>query len=287
MKPDENNPKSNSEASRSDEIFVLQPKPKEPVSKKAFWLTIGLTITGIVILIVVFFAAIVGSAGSLASDYQKLALVQIKKINNPIKDLEPSEVLNNRDIDSSLNKIYVSKQAQPNLESTLFFADLNSSYVIAKKQQTAVQGHYMAIDQYSDQLQQLLEFDDGLNIIMQKESEVVAKINVKDSLSLRTASGSYQSFADEVKKLPTPDQLSKLSQYLVQHYQDVADLYTKWAAAVESGDNATINDLQAKLQVLRGKTTSQIDDKNFVLLFQPTYTKIVDQQKTLESSLSN
>lgn len=274
-------------SSKSDEIFVLKPEPKEPVSKKTVWLTIGLTVFGIVFLIIVFMAAIIGSAGGLADDYRQLAFTQINKLDTPLKDLEPSRVLNNRNIEPAINKIYVSKQAQPSLENTLFVGDLSSKYVAAKKQQENITSYYKALDSYTAQLGQLIQFDDAIQAKTVQETDVVSKLNINDSLSIRSIAGNYQDFADQIKDTNTPVQLKILQNDLVKNYQTRSDIYTKWAVAMESGDKASIAALQTQLQTLKDKAATQIADKNFVLLFTPSYQKLLLQQKTLETTLSN
>jgi hypothetical protein len=273
--------------SNNDEIFVVKPEPKEPVSKKTVWLTVVLTLLGIIVLIVVFMFAIIGSAGSLADDYRRSALVQVQKVDKPLKDLEPSRVLNNRNIDPPINKIYISEQSQPSLENTLFVGDLSSKYVVAKKQQAIIATHNSALDKYTTQLGQLLKFDDAMQVVTVQEVDVISKLNTNDSLSLRSASGNYQDFADQIKKLEAPDQLKVLQKELVKNYQTRASLYTKWAVAMETGDKATIGTLQTQLQTRKDKAASEVTDKNLILLFTPSYQKLVTQQKTLETALSN
>ncbi len=284
---DSSNTETGQSSSKSDEIFVLKPEPKKPVSKKTVWITIGLTIFGIVILIIVFMAAIIGSAGGLADDYRQLAFTQVSKLDAPLKDLEPSRVLNNRNIEPAINNIYISKQAQPSLENTLFVGDLSSKYVAAKKQQENITSYYKALDSYTAQLGQLIQFDDALQAKSVQETDVIAKLNVNDSLSIRSIAGNYQDFADQLKGIEAPIQLRKLQNDLVKNYQTRSDIYTKWAVAMESGDKASIADLQTQIQTLKDKATTQIADKNFVLLFTPSYQKLLLQQKTLETTLSN
>ncbi len=278
---------TNQTTTKNDEIFVLKPEPKEPVSKKTVWLTIGLAVLGIVVLIVVFMLAIIGFAGSLADDYRQLASVQVQKVNAPLKDLEPSRGLNNRNIEPAINKIYISKQSQPSLENTLFVGDLSSKYVTAKKQQISTIAYYKDLDLYTTQLEQLIKFDDAVEKISVQEIDVVSKANPNDSLNLRSVAGNHKDFAEQIEKIPTPAQLKKLQKDLVKSYQARADIYTKWALAIESGDKSVIGTLQTQLQVLKAKAATQVTDKNLVVLFTPSYAKLAAQQKALETALSN
>src|SRR3990167_6394471 len=124
MEPNKEQPQQTN--SEDENIFVVKTEPKEPISKKSVWITVAATIFGVIVLIVVLIGALVASAGGLADDYRGIALQQLKKIDAQLKNLEPSLVISNRDISVALDKIYISKQAQPSLASTLFFDELNA-----------------------------------------------------------------------------------------------------------------------------------------------------------------
>lgn len=270
-----------------DGIFVLQPEPQKPVDKKTVWLTIFLTVLGILVLIAVFMFAIIGSAGSLADDYSGRAVAQLKKIDKPLDDLEPSLVLNKRNIQSPMNKIYVSDQAQPSLENTLFFGGLSAKYVAAQKLQTDIQSHYNAVNDYADQLKKLIKFQDGLLALSVQEADNLKQLNPNDSLSLRSTGGSYDNLATQLKKLDTPDQLKSLQVDLLENYSDRSAIYTQWAVALEAGDKSQSATLQQQLQTLSDKAKSATTDKEIVELLTPTYKELLANQKTLESKPSN
>lgn len=270
-----------------DGIFLLQPEPKKPVDKKTIWLTVFLTVLGILVLIAVFVFAIIGSAGSLADDYSTRAVAQLKKIDEPLEDLEPSAVTNNHNIQSPMNKIYVSSQAQPSLENTLFFGGLSAKYVSAEKLQSGIKAHYKSVNIYADQLKQLIKFQDELEALNVQEASSVKQLNPNDSLSIRSVGGSYDNLAKQVKKLDTPAQLKTLQTELIENYNDRSDIYTKWAVAVEAGDKTQADPSQQQLQALLVKAQASTTDKKIVGLFTPTYKQILTTQKTLESKTSN
>lgn len=274
-------------APTGDDIFVVKPEPKEPPSKKTIWITVALTVLGIVVLIVVFVMAIIGSAGGLADNYKGLAHEQIKKLDKPLKTLEPSTVLNNRDIDSSLSTIYISEQAQPSLENTLFVGGMNANYVEAEQLQKTIKFHYKSLDSYTAQLGQLIKFDDDVAVIMQQEPALAARANPSDTLSIRSVGGSYQTFADQIKKMDAPAQIEKLQNDLAKTYSDRANAYKKWATAVEAGDKATVDAVQLELKAKNDKALLLVTDKEYISLFKPSYQELLATQKTLESKLSN
>ena len=290
QKIDNNTPPIGSQPNTSptgDDIFVVKPEPKEPPSKKTIWVTVAMTVLGILVLIAVFMAAVIGSAGGLADNYRGLAYAQIKKLDKPLKTLEPSTVLNNRNVDSSLSTIYISEQAQPSLENTLFVGSLNAKYVDADKTQKVVKSHYKTLDSYTTGLGQLIKFDDDVAAIMLQEPALIARINPSDTLSIRSVGGSYQTFADQINKMDTPDQIDGLQQSLAKTFSDRASAYKKWATAVEAGDKAAIDAVQVELKAKNDKALLLVTDKEYIRLFKPTYQELLATQKTLESKLSN
>lgn len=285
--PTNSSPQGTSPQTGGDGIFVLQPEPQKPVDKKTVWLTVFLTVLGILVLIAVFIFAIIGSAGSLADDYSGRAVAQLQKIDKPLDDLEPSLVLNKRNIQSPMNKIYVSDQAQPSLENTLFFGGLSAKYVAAQKLQADIKSHYNAVNNYADQLKKLIKFQDSLLVLSVQEADNLKQLNPNDSLSLRSASGSYDNLSSQLKKLDAPDQLKALQVELLENYSDRSDIYTQWAVALEAGDKSQSATLQQKLQELSDKAKSATTDKEIIVLLTPTYKELLANQKALESQPSN
>ncbi len=286
MEP-ENKDQPQSPSTVGDDIFVLKPEPKEPVNKKSIWLTIGLTSLGILVLIAVLVGAVVASAGSIAENYNGIALQQLKKLNKPLVDLEPSIVLNNRNITDALEDVYVSKQAQPSLASTLFFDELNPQYVKAKKTQIAVKKYYSQLDLYNVQLKQLIEFDDSVHTIMVKEAGMEARAVANDPLSIRSVSGSFQDLSDEIKDISAPAQLKDVQKQLADTYKSRAEIYKKWALSIEGGDTSTTEVTQKQLLDQKNKAISLATDKKYIKLFTPSYEELLTNQKNLQAALSN
>ncbi len=281
------NSQPTSTQTNGDGIFVLQPEPQKPVDKKTVWLAVFLAALGILVLIAVFIFAIISSAGSLADDYSGRAIAQLQKIDKPLDELEPSLVLNKRNIQSPMNKIYVSEQAQPSLENTLFFGGLSAKYVAAQKLQTDIKSHYNAVNNYADQLQQLIKFQDSLLALSAQEADNLKQLNPNDSLSLRSTGGSYDNLSTQLKKLDAPDQLKALQTELLENDSDRSDIYTQWAVALEAGDKSQSAILQQKLQELSDKAKAATTDKEIIVLLTPTYKELLANQKTLESKPSN
>ncbi len=270
-----------------DDIFVVKQQPKEPVNKKVVWITTGLTITGILVLIAVLVTALVGSAGGVAKDYQVSAYKQLQKLNQPLASLEPGLVLNNRTIKPSLDAIYISKQSQPTLPNVLLVGDWNPEYRQTADEQLRLQEHYKAVDTYAVALGQLLDFDDEMGKISQEEVALLAKINTNDALSLHSASGNFEDFALKIKKMPAPQEMKKHQSDLVEQYTQRSKIYTLWAEAVEKGDLTIGQQLQPELDELVASARKAQLDKTYTQLFAASYKKLLTTQKALESALSN
>ncbi len=270
-----------------DDIFVLQPQLKEPVNKKSIWVTVAATTAGIIVLILVLVLALLASAGGLAKDYSSSASQQLKKLDSPLKDLEPSIVLSNRDITVALDKIYISDQAQPTLASTIFFDELNSQYADMKKTQVRVVQYYKGLNLYTTQLSQLLEFDDQVAAYTQQDAELSARVNADDSQTLRAVGGSYQDIAKKIKAIKSPDQLKTVQKLLVATYSARSELYTKWAVSVEAGDKSTAAMVSADIAKQKNKAGTLVTDKNYSKLFTPSYKKLLADRKSIETALAN
>lgn len=286
MEPNKDIQTNNLEAA-GDDIFVVKPEPKQPVNKKSIWITIGATIFGVIVLIAVLVGALIASAGGLAEDYQRGASEQLKKLSGPLEDLEPSLVLSNRDISGALDKIYVSKQAQPALASTLFFDELNPEYAAAKKTQADITKYYKDLDIYTTDLKQLLVFDDQVNEYIQQDGELVARVNPDDSLTIRSVGGSYRDIADKIDKQNVPTQLKALQSSLADTFSARATVYSKWAVNVEAGDKSTTAALQTEIARQKDKATALVTDKNYTKLLTPTYKELLAEQKSILTALAN
>lgn len=278
---------SSTEPIAQDDIFVIRPEPKKPIDKKTIWTTVALSILGIAILATVLVVALIGSATGLADNYRSLALTQIKKLNVPLKDLEPSKVFNNRNTEQALGKINTSKQAQPALENILLVGGWSEKYTTTNKLQSEVKEHYLRLGQYSTGLGRALVFDDTTTQIAQKEPNLVAIAHAGDSLSLRSVGGNYQDFAGEITALDIPVELNKLRRNLASTYSKRADIYIQWAVDVEAGNGATATIALQKLQSLQDQAISLSTDKNYIKLLRQPYKKLLKTQKTLESALAN
>lgn len=272
-------------AASGDELFIIKPPEKKPLNKKAIAGVISLTILGVIMLIAVLVFALIASASNLANDYRRLASIQIRKVDAPLKELEPSSLLNKRDLSAPLTTVSLSEQSQPRLESVLFIGSWSSDYVNTMKLEGKVQGHYKAIQQYSEDMKSLIAFDDALQALSNEEAQVVATVNPADSLSIRSASGSYEQFAKQIENHPAPSQAKKVKTELVKIYRDKAGTYLAWAKALESGDTTGQTQAQQELVSETAKVTPLVDDQNYTKLFSPTYKNLQKQQQYLEQQL--
>ena len=271
----------------ADKIFVIQPPENKPLDKKSIAIVSGLTFLGVIILIGVLIFALVSSAGGLARDYRSRALIQLKKLDAPLKDYEPSSVLNERNLIDPKEKISISKAAQPSLDNVLFIAPLNKYYLQTASIESDIKNHYDELDKYTEDVQKLLVFDELIQEIGVEEAQLIQKLNNSDSLAVRSISGNYKDFADRVRKAKAPSQLSELQSKIVKIYTQKAAIYLEWAKSLEGGDQNGINKSQQELQVPILQIEPLVTDQAYVHKMLPSYNKILTQQKKLESDLAN
>lgn len=272
---------------KEDELFVIKPPEKKPLDKRSIAVVITLSVISIILLVVVLVFALIGSATGLANDYRRLAAMQINKIDGPLNELEPGAVLNGRNLEKPSKAIELSQQSQPSLESVLFVGGWSDRYTQTETLEKKIQLHYQNVKTYKNNLNKLLTFDNALNGIFDQEPNLVATVNPANSLSIRSASGSYEEFAKTIENLDTPQQVSKTQKQLAEIYHNKSSIYLAWAVLVEAGNMTGEAKAKTDLLVESGKAIALVEDQNFIELFKPTHTKLLKDQKLLKAYLAN
>lgn len=269
----------------NDQLFMVEPPEKKPLDKKGITLVTALTFVGIGLLVGVLIFALIGSAAGLANDYRRLALEQIQKLDEPLKDIEPSLVLNRRNLDAPTQEIRLSQQSQPSLENVLFFGAWSEKYRDTQQLEKDVEVHYKNITAYTTGITELLAFDDELQEISTSEPNVNATITA-DPLTIRAVSGTYSTYADTIESQKTPSQAKKLQASLVKLYKEKAAIYLNWAKAVEGGDASAPARSQTELVNVTAKIAALVEDDKYIQLFKPAYKELIVSQKQLSQDLS-
>ncbi len=269
-----------------DELFVITPPQKKPLDKKSVAVVITLSIIGVILMVAVLIFALIGSASGLADDYRRLAFLQINKIDKPLGELAPGAVLNERNLDSPGKAINLSKQSLPSLESVLFVGGWSERYTQTETLQKSVSEHYQNIDAYNKDLKELIAFDNALEGISEQEPNITAIIKPADSLTIRSAGGTYDEFAKLIKKQAAPRQLTETKKELTDIYQAKSAIYLNWAALVESGNKGGEAKAKADLLAESAKVTVLLEDESFIDLFKTSYAKLVTNQKALKNRLA-
>ena len=270
----------------SEEIFILKNEPPKPPSKKSVWTTIGITLGAVFVLVVVLLATLYMSASTVAGNYGSLALEQLKKIDKPLAAISPSEVLNKRDITSSVNDIYVSKQAQPSLENVLFVGSLNQKYQAAVLAETDTKKHYETIGQYTDALTGLLLFTDKIVALSQQDSDLETKAVQTDSLSIRSVAGNYNETSEELASLEVPEYLESTRDKAVSLYEARSVEYEAWAKEIEAGNTTTAAAHQQQIQNNKKALTVLVSEAKLIQIYEKAYKPILQQQDELKGALS-
>ena len=269
-----------------DDIFLVKPPEKEPLDKKGVGIVTALTVLGVIILLAVLVFALIGSANGLATDYRRLATEQIAKTKTPLKDLTPELVINKRNIDSAVDKIALSEQAQPSLESVLFVGEWSDYYKKTEKLQGEVTRYYKKTDSYIETLKTTLQFDASLQKIAEDEPALTATINPEDPLTIRSISGSYNTFAKNIEKIKVSTELAELKKEIVELYTRQSAMYLTYAKAVEAKDSTSIEKVKLEIAQSTAEVTVATEDQVYVEALTPTYKHLLATQQKLITDLT-
>lgn len=267
-------------------IFVSKPPEKKPASKRSIWVAIGATVAIIVVFIVIAISALIVSAAGLASDYRGLAFSQMKKIDNSLIDIDPSKVINLRNLEDPAQKIKLNQASQPRLESVLSAGDLSPDYIATTKLQNRVEAHYKEISQYTTDISTMLSFDDQLNTIFLSEPALLATAKPDDAIAIRAISGSYENIAEQIKNQKAPNEIKSIKEQVLKAYKTKAAVYLELAAATEQKDTVGIAKAQQELDSLAGAVPLMVEDTDYIKAFQLTYDNLLNEHKKLKSDLN-
>lgn len=270
----------------NDDIFLVKPPEKKPIDKKGIGIVAGLTVVGVILLIAVLIFALIGSADGLAKDYRRLALQQVVKTNAPLKELAPELVINKRNTDSAVARISLSEQSQPSLDSVLFVGQWSDYYKSTEKMQSKVSQYYDLINKYTDTLKKTLEFDAKIQEITNSEPSLVATIDPSDTLTIRSVSGSYNTFSKKIADIEVGSELVSLKKELVELYAQESAMYLSYAKAVEAKDAVAIEKVKLEISQASASVTVATEDQVYVDALRPTYDKLIATYKALVSGLS-
>ena len=231
--------------------------------------------------------ALIGSASTLANDYRRLALDQVTKLDKPLNELKPEAVLNKRNLENPSKAIDISKQSLPTLESVLFVGEWSERYKQTAILEKRVDSHYQKIATYYSSIKNMIAFDNTLGEITSQEPNLDATINPSNSLSIRSASGSYSDYSKKIQKIPVSSDLTKTKQQLVEIYQKKSDIYLTWATSVESGNKDSEAKAKADLLTESSNASVLMEDENYIMALNPSYKKIINDHKLIKNQLAN
>jgi uncharacterized membrane-anchored protein YhcB (DUF1043 family) len=279
------NTPTSSDLQAKDDIFIINPPEKKPIDKKAFTITYVVALFGIFLLIGVAIGALVVSAGGLANDYRSRMYTQIKKLDEPLKDYEPSLVLNKRNLVSAQEKISISQAAKPTLDNVLFVGGLSERYQSTSILQDKIVQHYKSVASYTEDTTKMLSFDNEIEAMMIEESELLKTLNSNDSLSLNALSGSNKNYVERVKKIHTPQALKGIKEEIITVYMNRANVYFDWSQAVEAKDGNAAAKSQQGIQSTSLQIAPLVTDEAYISKMLPYYKKLLETQKQLKAEL--
>ncbi len=283
-----NNPQStpsNADSSGKDDdaLFTVPPPPEpEPLSKGKLALIIGFTFLGILLVVAAVLASLAMAANQAAYNYDKLASENLARVDLAIKDLRPSSVLNRRDVVSPRAEIKKTQQNQADLSEILLGTVLSSSYSNAHKLSAGLGNYYESVLTFTNDMDDLVAFSDGVQAVVDQESQLVKLTNVGSSISLRSTSGSISSDASHVKNLRASSDLDSVKQKLINAINQKAKAYQDWAIALEKHKPTKIK--MIKKQIVQANQTINVvaNDIEYAKAFSNRYAALQKEQLSLK-----
>lgn len=270
---------------QSDGIFVIKPPEQKTLDKKSISIVSVIAVIGGLLLVGLCLFIFVLIANNNARTYRLAAYNNLVKIEKPLKDIEPSIVLNKRELASPLGDITKQREQQPSLQSVLIGSSLSVDYKATERLEHEVKKQYVNIDTYSLHIQQLLAFDAVIVNATEQSDALLARTVTNDSLSLRSAAGTMLDYKQKINDVEIPPQLKKLQDQVMTIFTKKATLYLAWAEALDMQDNAKISSIQTQLAGKKLELVRIVNDSVYTTAFMSTYNDLVKQQRTLLQKL--
>lgn len=267
-----------------ENIFIANPEPPTPAKSNTIAWEIIVAIVVMIVIIVAAAAWSFSAANTAAAEYQSSVREQLVKIEEYMQPLSPEEVLNNSDIEASVESL--SSLKHPVLGSVILGPILSTRYQQAEKLRQDVDEHYAKLDEIAKQLTQ---FNDAKPEVLKIKSSVKKaqeELSLNDASALRSMSGTLDSASQQVSQLAVPPQLEGIRGQVGGEFELQAKLYQEWAGAVDKGQLEKIPETQAAIEKSNQKIIKLTSDENYAKQFEATYKKIMNNQAALTKRLT-
>ncbi len=269
---------------QEENIFIANPEPPKTARTSTITKEVIAAIIAVIIILTTAFLWSFMAANSAAGRYETSVEKQLMQIEGYLQPLKPDIVLNNRNIDVSVENITSLKQ--PVLENVFFGSFLSTKYQYAEKTRNQVDSYYSQLNTFAEELTLFNTAEpEILNIVSTtKKAQSEAKIN--DASSLRSLSGTLEAAAQKITNIKVPAQLKDIQQKVGEQYREQAKLYADWAVAIEGNQLEKVARIQATLEKSNQTITELTSDENYIKQFQSMYDNVMKRQKALTKRLA-
>ena len=266
-----------------DALFIVPPPPEpEPLSRGKLALIISLTVFGILIIIGAVLFSLSFAAKQAAYNYDKTTSFNLSKLDNPLKDLRPSAVLNRRDVSSPLTTIKKIQQTETSLSEVLLGASLSPDYNQSKKLTNQLNQHYQSLLEFTNDMEGLVTFSDTVQDVITQEAKLTKLTNVSSSIALRSAAGSLSEDAKRVQNVTAPSELAAIKEQLAVAMNKKSKAYQAWAIAVEKHKSVGIKTAKQQISQANKAIDLAASDAEYAKVFESRYSTLQKQQLVLK-----
>ena len=275
-------PPSSVASKDDDALFIVPPPPEpEPLTKGKLTLIIGITVLVILLVIggVLFSLSI--SAKQTSYNYNKVVASNLTQLNGALKDLQPSSVLNRRDVKSPRAEIKKFQQNQISLSQILLGETLNSSYKHSAQLANETNNYYQSLLSFTDDMDSLVTFSDSVQAIANQEDKLAKLTDKNSSIALRSAAGSISGDADQIDNTKAPSELNAVKKQLISAINQKSKAYQNWAVALEKHKPANIKSAKAQISQSNKNINLVASDAEYAKAFASRYGGLQKQQADL------
>lgn len=276
---------SQQQENKGDNIFIANPEPPRKVRKNTVLVAVVTTIIFIIVGIVVIMLSSLSAGNETALKYEREARKQISGLQVALDILKPDQVVNNRNLEPILQKL--EELRQPKLNNVFFASTFSFSYREAEETNKKVQKYYGSLRQYIKDAMLSVDFSNQMNKIQSSQKEAVANIQTGNASSLRSLSGTFGKFEQQILDSSAPAQFQDLQAQIAELYDEQADNYQNWAEAIEQNKPEEIVELQKDIAKNNKDIESLTSDTTYTEQFEASYKSLQKQQKTLEKRLNS
>lgn len=278
-------PVGSQETPKENNIFIANPEPPKEQQKK----TIAREVIAAIIFVIIIIVSVVAwsflSANTAVNQYNSATKKQLAALEAPLKDLTPDLVINNKNLDTTLEKII--ELQQPNLRIVFFASALSPMYRQAEATQKQVNEYYKELNQYAQDVTKLVSFSAQVKEIQTQLTEAKATTQMNNPASLRVLGGTVTKYQQQLVTMNAPPQLKDIQRQIAEAYAQEVEDYYAWATAIDENQPAKAQELEANITKNTLKIDEMTTDENYVKQFNASYRVLQQQQQAITQRLNS